>query len=72
MIAILEINNGQEKNDPLAISDTDNGDFDNLSMLDFSACFNNKQNLFFLFLRVGWGRGDLFLACVKCSFLVSN
>ena len=31
---ILEINNCQEKNDPLAICNPDNEKFDNLSMLD--------------------------------------
>ena len=34
MEASLEINNGQDKNDPLAIYDPDNENFDNLSMLD--------------------------------------
>ena len=42
MEAILEINNGQETNYPLAIYDPDNANFDNLSMLDCSVHFNNK------------------------------
>ena len=42
MEAILEINDGQEKIDPLAIYDSDNANFGNLSMLDNSVVFNNK------------------------------
>ena len=39
---ILEINNANEENDPIAICDPNNDNFDNLSMLDCSASFNKK------------------------------
>ena len=42
MEVIFEINNSQDKNNPLAIHYPDNENFDNLSMFDCSLCFNNK------------------------------